>query len=152
VAPLRAEHLDLRSQPATLLVADGKGGKQRVVPLGPGLVEALRGCALPRRGWLFPGQTRQRVPTGDHVSASQVSHLCSKYLREVIGSESSYHALRHRFGTDAWAASLDLRLVGDLLGHANPRTTAGYAALVPGRAAAVTAELSARLLPANSPM
>ncbi len=145
VAPLRAEDLALTVAHAATVRVEGKGGKERVIPLGPAVVAELRGCGLPRRGWLFPGQDRQRQPTGLPVTASQVSHLGSRYLHES-GSPSTFHSLRHRFGTDAYAASCDLRLVQELLGHASPVTTAIYAALVPGRAAQVTAAIASQRL------
>jgi len=105
----------------------------------PGTISRV--CALPVRGWLFPGQDRQCRPTGLPVTASQVSHLASRYLHES-GSSSTFHALRHRFATDAYAASCELRLVQELLGHASPVTTAVYAALVPGRSAEVAAQVA----------
>lgn len=144
VAPLRVEDLRLSDIGATVRVV-GKGGKERVVPLGPAVVAELRCCGLPRRGWLFPGQTRQREPTGHHVSPGQVSKLGSAYLHES-GSDSTFHALRHRYATDMYAASCDLRLVQELLGHASPATTAVYTALVPGRAAQIAADVAASRL------
>jgi len=140
VAALRAEDVDLTGLPPTVRV-QGKGDRQRVVPLAPLLVDELRGLRV-RRGPLFTGLTRRCEPTGRQITAERVSHLCSRYLHDS-GSESTFHALRHRFLTDAWATSLDLRLVQDLAGHASPRETAGYAALVPGRAAAVVDQIAA---------
>jgi len=43
-----------------------------------------------------------------------------------LGIEHSAHHLRHRFGTQLYAKTHDLRLVQDLMGHADPKTTAGY--------------------------
>ena len=40
------------------------------------------------------------------------------------------HQCRHRFATDAYRASHDLRLVQELLGHQSPSTTAGYTGYV----------------------
>ncbi len=98
-------------------------------------------CDLPFRGWLFPGQDRQRQPTGGHVTASQVSHLASRYLHDS-GSASTFHALRHHFGTEVYRGSLDIRLTQDLLGHSSPAMTAGYTALAPGRAVDVVGQVA----------
>lgn len=141
IAPLRAEDVDLRGSTPTVRIHHAKGSKQRVVPLAPQLVEALLRCDLPFRGWLFPGQDRQRQPTGGHVTASQVSHLASRYLHET-GSPSTFHALRHHFGTEVYRGSLDIRLTQDLLGHSSPAMTAGYTALAPGRAVDVVGQVA----------
>ncbi len=45
-----------------------------------------------------------------------------------LGIDGRAHALRHRFGTETYRASRDIRVVQELLGHASPQTTAGYAA------------------------
>jgi integrase/recombinase XerC len=43
-----------------------------------------------------------------------------------VGISDTLHAGRHHFGTGTYAESLDLRLVGELLGHSDPATTAVY--------------------------
>lgn len=91
----------------------GKGGKDRIMPLHPDVAAAL----LERpRGWLFPGQTN------GHLSAGHVTHLVS---RALPGTWTA-HPLRHRFGTDAFTRTHNLLGVMELLGHANPETTARY--------------------------
>lgn len=49
--------------------------------------------------------------------------------------------LRHRFATQLYRVSRDLRMVGECLGHADPRTTAGYAAYAQEKAAEMVAAL-----------
>jgi site-specific recombinase XerD len=56
--------------------------------------------------------------------------LLNVYLRN-IGIPARAHQFRHWFGTEVYRQTLDLRLVGALLGHADLKTTAGYVALVP---------------------
>lgn len=143
VAPLRVGDVDLSATPPTVFVADGQGGKQRVVPLGPVVAAELKRLGR-TRGWLFPVRDRQgHEVAGTHVSASQVSHLASKYLH-ASGSVSTFHALRHRLGTDVWAEGRDVKVPMELLGHAGPRTSFGYAALTPGRSAEVIDRIGQR--------
>lgn len=45
-----------------------------------------------------------------------------------LGIDATAHHLRHWFGTKTYEACRDLRVVQELMGHASPVTTAGYAA------------------------
>lgn len=125
----RSDVLD-RQSPALLLVVMAKGGRERLVPAHPEVLEALA-PVLPVKGRIFPG----RVP-------STVSRLVRTHLH-ACGIEASAHQLRHWFATAVYASSSDLRLTQELLGHASPTTTAIYTALAQGRAAVVVDSLSA---------
>jgi integrase/recombinase XerC len=105
----------------TLVVTAPKGRRQRTVPLHPALWDALRAAGLPRSGYLF----RQR--SGLAVPAWKVSQVVNDHLRS-LGIDSTLHKLRHHFATKVYAASLDLRLTQELLGHSSPTTTAMYTA------------------------
>jgi site-specific recombinase XerC len=56
-----------------------------------------------------------------------VSQLANQHLH-ACGSAATLHQLRHWFGTETYRARRDLRVVQELLGHASPMSTAGYAA------------------------
>lgn len=90
----------------------GKGGHVRVIPLRDEITDELRARG---RGYVFPS------PTGGHLTPAHVGKLIRRELRVA-----TTHQLRHRFGTDAYAASRDLRAVQELLGHANVSTTVLY--------------------------
>lgn len=94
----------------------GKGGKERLVPLHPAILAKIP----PGAGWLFPS------PFGEHLQPNSVSVI----LKRVLGPGYSAHMLRHRFATQAYAATHDLRAVQELLGHSKPETTMRYT-LVP---------------------
>jgi integrase len=115
-----------------LVVRDGKGGRQRILPLHPLVGDALRG--LPKSGPLF------RNKQGQAIAPNTVTQRANRFLH-ACGVTETLHTTRHRFGTKAYQASHDLRLTQELLGHASPITTALYAAWEPARAAAVVGAL-----------
>lgn len=127
VANLAVEDvLDTRQPPVLLL--NGKGGKQRVVPLHPTCAIALR-PVMPRRGSVFG------------LDATKVSQRIGAHLRDC-GIAATAHQLRHWFATNVYEASGgDLRLTQELLGHASPSTTAVYTAWSKSRAAGVVERL-----------
>lgn len=138
IAYLRRETiLDALMPPLLLVAAEAtKGTRERTVPLHPVTLAALRAVPLPRSGWVFPRADGQPGPNMPY----RISHLCNTFLHEDCGLPITLHQLRHRFGTQTYRASKDLRVVQELLGHANPQTTAGYAAYNAADAlAAVTA-------------
>ena len=108
-----------------LHVRQGKGRKDRVVPLSTVALEALR---LYRRyrptpdPWLFPGQRR-----GRHLSERSVQHVFAKARdRAGITKPATVHTLRHSFATHLHEAGIGLRYIQSLLGHRSSRTTEIY--------------------------
>lgn len=96
------------------LLVHGKGGKDRVVPLLDDLAAVLR--SLPD-GYAFPGRV------DGHLSPAWVGKVVSRLLVD----DWTGHKLRHRAATAWWEASgHDVLTVGELLGHADPKTTRLY--------------------------
>jgi len=122
IATLDRDDLLDRNNPPVMIVVDGKGGHQRVLPLHPATMPALRVAGLPRAGWVFT-----RPNSTYRLHGWQVSQIVGRYLHSM-GIDASAHQLRHWFGTKTYQASRDLRAVQHLMGHASPTTTAGYAA------------------------
>lgn len=107
------------------LIVRGKGDKQRIVPLP----DDLAGIIMDARGYLFPGRFVGHVEEsyiGDHIS-----HL--------LPDGYAAHTLRHRFATTAYAATHDLFVVAELLGHESVETTEHYVAMPDGRLREATA-------------
>lgn len=105
---------------AMLLHVDGKGGKERTVPVPADLAPMLRGVR--KRGRLF------LRASGNPVTPNDVSHYSAEFLRS-IGLPYVLHQLRHRFGTEFYKISKDIRQTQDLMGHSSPATTSGYVAV-----------------------
>jgi integrase/recombinase XerD len=109
----------------------GKGGKQRLVPLGRAALEALRAYlegqrprlvrAAPDAPWVFVSRG------GKALTREMLWVLIRKYARRAgLTGKVSPHTLRHSFATHLLAGGADLRTVQELLGHANIRTTQQY--------------------------
>ncbi len=122
IAGLAVEDIDLEDDPTMLRLRTTKGDKPRGVALAGATLEALAAVELPRTGPAFPGLT-----------ARVVSAKINAFL-DRCGIDATAHQLRHWFGTEVYRGTRDLRLVQELLGHADISTTAGYVALVPSPA------------------
>ncbi len=107
------------------LIVRGKGDKQRIVPLP----DDLAGIIMDARGYLFPGRFV------GHVEESYIGDHISRLLPDGYAA----HTLRHRFATTAYAATHDLFVVAELLGHESVETTEHYVAMPDGRLREATA-------------
>ena len=116
---------DIDSKRLVLRIADGKGGKERLVMLSPKLLELLRAywkAERPRNEWLFPG----RDPA-QHISIRSVQLAC-QIARESagVGKHITMHTLRHSFATHLLEAGTDVCTIKLLLGHRSLSSTARY--------------------------
>lgn len=115
--------LDRASLGPDAMRVTGKGSHERIVPIHPVVSKAMGSTALARTGPVF------RQENGQPYDAKQVSRRGSLYF-EMIGYPGvTLHQLRHSFGTRIYKHSLNLRATQELLGHQDPGTTAGYAAV-----------------------
>lgn len=99
----------------------GKGRKERIVPMHRLVLDSLRAYGMARNGHLFLRDDMTPFP------AQRVSRRVAVYFDE-LGIDATAHQLRHWFGTMIQAQCGDLRVTQELLGHASPSTSAGYAA------------------------
>lgn len=123
ISQLRREDVMDRQTSPVIMIIDGKGGKDRVVPLAPLVIRELYRQDLPARGHLFLRFDGQPGPLPPHA----ISKYANTALRS-LGIEATLHQLRHRFATKTYEAIGDLRVVQELLGHSSPTTTSSYAA------------------------
>jgi len=115
---------DIDSRRMTILVARGKGNKQRLVPLSPKLLTELRLFWQTHRNpvWLFPSRLPDR-----HLGIAVVEKSCRKAKhRAGLTRRFSTHALRHTFATELLEAGVDLFSIQKILGHQSLCTTARY--------------------------
>lgn len=123
VVALRVRDID--NQRMVLRIAEGKGGKERLVMLSPKLLDLLRAywkAEHPRGEWLFPG----RDP-GQHISIRSVQLACQT-ARDAAGISKhiTMHTLRHSFATHLLEAGTNVCTIKLLLGHRSLSTTARY--------------------------
>ena len=124
----RLKVTDIDSQRMVIHIKQGKGGKDRDVPLSPKLLETLREYWLwknPQK-YLFPGEAR-RGSNGEHLTPKAVYHACTGAARRAgIQKRVGPHTLRHSFATHLLESGADLRTIQLLLGHASLNHTIIY--------------------------
>jgi len=124
VADLRWERVDLDA--AVITVVEGKGGRDRAVPIHSRLLEELRLWSHTNgSGPLF------RSRRGGALSDEGISEMFRRFVKGRLGIECTAHQLRHSFATELRRRGADLREIQSLLGHANLNTTAIYTAVYP---------------------
>lgn len=115
---------------ASLVQLHGKGGKDRMVPLGERARSALRRYLDDLRPTLDPSNKQRRLllsARGRPLSRHALWKLVHDAgLRAGITKPVYTHLLRHSFATHLLEGGADLRSVQELLGHANLTTTQRY--------------------------
>ncbi len=118
---LNVENVDTLSNIAKV---QGKGKKERIVPLGDQAVKAIReylDCRLQRNRALFLNKN------GTRLTDRGVRNIINKRMLEAsLQLHVSPHMMRHSFATHMLNRGADLRSVQELLGHSNLSTTQIY--------------------------
>jgi len=119
---------DIDSKRMVIHIRQGKGSRDRDVPLSPKLLEALRQYWLWKkpRVYLFPsteGQRGAEAPMSDKVVWWAVREAAR---RAGITRKIGPHTFRHSFATELLEAGTDLRTIQLLMGHARLEDTTLY--------------------------
>lgn len=99
------------------LRVQGKGGVVSVIPVHPDLAAYAR--SRPTSGYWFPSRG------GGHVTGNNVSRVVSDHMRRQ-GVRGTAHCLRHWIGTELVDDGAQIRVVQEVLRHANLQTTQIY--------------------------
>ena len=133
VSELVSLRISSLSRDGRVATVRGKGGKERLVPLGEAarravaewlpLRDSMLGKKIETVPWLFPSRA-----TAGHITRNSFA----KQLRKIALSAGldpgrvSPHVLRHAFATHLLANGADLRSVQKMLGHSDISTTQIY--------------------------
>jgi site-specific recombinase XerD len=148
---LRVSQID--SSRMVIHIQNGKGGKDRYVPLSPPLLSLLRSHWLSHHHptWLFPARRRPNELFSSHPLLPRSVEAAMQAAVTECGFQKhvTVHTLRHSWATHLLEAGINLRLIQAWLGHSSPTTTMLYTHLTIAshqRASAVMTELLEQIL------
>lgn len=112
----------------------GKGGKERIVPLGSYAIEAIEGYLVRCRPVFLKDKKNPALflnQRGGTLTRQSVWNMMKAYGKQVgIGDSLSPHTLRHSLAAHMLENGADLRTVQEILGHADLATTQIYTQLL----------------------
>ena len=123
---------DIDSDRMLIHIRQGKGSKDRCVPLPEHILKILRQYWMTHRhgALLFPAKTPMGVPLSEAsnpMPAKGVRNAFRAALEESgVRKKATVHTLRHSWATHLLEAGISLRLIQGYLGHSSPSTTAIY--------------------------
>jgi integrase/recombinase XerD len=113
-----------------VLIARGKGDKERLVPVGAPAADAVKAYLTVARERLLHGRRSKDLfvtPRGGRMTRQGFSKILDRHARAAgIRRKISPHKLRHSFATHLLEGGADLRAVQEMLGHADVSTTQIY--------------------------
>jgi site-specific recombinase XerD len=129
---LQVRDIDSHADRMCIHVVQGKGGKDRYVPLADDVLEVLRAwwrSARPRM-WIFPGQGGQDKGSQPITDATVQKWYYAARDAAGITKRGGIHTLRHCYATHLLEAGVDLHSLSKWLGHNHLSTTGRYLHLV----------------------
>ncbi len=123
---VRLQVKDIDGERHVLHIHQGKGGKDRYVPLPSACLKMLRQHWLTHRNplWMFPSPFEE---ANQPMNESGVQRAFSAAVKESgIHKKATVHTLRHSYATHLLEAGVNLRIIQSYLGHASPATTSIY--------------------------
>lgn len=127
---------DVDEDQGVIFIRQGKGGHQRLVPIGETALEWLLQYKYEVRP-LYETEDEQTLflyDNGEPFLKARLSALVKRLMQSAgINAEGSCHLLRHACATHLLEAGMDLRLIQQLLGHAKADTTAIYTHVAIGK-------------------
>jgi integrase/recombinase XerD len=121
---LNLKPADIASDRGLLIIRQGKGNKDRVVPISEKIIEMLREYyrLYKPKVWLFEGQE-----SGSAYGERSLQMVLKHSLELArIKKPATLHWLRHSYATHLLEKGTDLRYIQELLGHKSSKTTEIY--------------------------
>jgi integrase/recombinase XerC len=124
LAGLNVEDINIRE---ALVKAQGKGKKERIVPIGSKALDAIKSY-LVERLLLKSRETAVFLNRlGTRLTDRGVRRIVVKYSKALaISGNVGPHTLRHSFASHLLQGGADLRVIQELLGHVSLSTTQKY--------------------------
>jgi site-specific recombinase XerD len=150
-----------KETPPRLHLRNGKGGKDRYVPVAPAMIQELRDWWIvhrnpkflfpsPGRGWADRTLSLSQAMTGStapmSVSSVQLAYRLAR-AASGVNSASTTHSLRHSYATHLLEEGVSLRQISAYLGHESLDTTVIYTHLTAISEARTQAALAALYQP-----
>jgi len=121
---------DVDYERGLLRIEQGKGKKDRYVPIGQRAIQWIKKYLHEARKLLRPGPNEQTLflnMIGVRMKANRLGTRVHQIIRAAkIGKSGSCHIFRHTFATLLLEKGCDVRYVQEMLGHSNMETTAVY--------------------------
>ena len=132
---------DIDSERMQVRVRNGKGGKDRYVPLPARTLEILRNYlgSFHPQSWLFPSKNPKEPISPTNLQKTFKLVVC----QSGIEKDASIHTLRHSYATCLLEHGVSLRFIQEVLGHRSSQTTALYTHLTQRVMDSCTATLNA---------
>jgi len=127
LANARLENFNLEER---VVRVTGKGNKTRIVPAGRKACEALAAYLSSERPKFVKRRTSSEIflsERGTKLTTARIWQIVKKHARHAGFEKNIYpHLLRHRFATHLLGNGADLRIIQEMLGHADISTTQVY--------------------------
>ena len=123
----RLENIDLDHR---VIRVTGKGNKTRLVPIGTVAIDAIRDYLGKERPQLVTKRTGSHIFLTHHgkgMTTSRLLQIVKSHAARAGLEQTAYpHLMRHSFATHLLTGGADLRIIQELLGHADISTTEIY--------------------------
>lgn len=128
---------DIEAEREVIHIRNGKGGKDRYIPLPEKILKMLRQYWVTHRHpvWIYPSRREAgyRIETATKpMTVRAVQQAFEGALQESgVQKIATVHTLRHSYATHLLEAGVNLRVIQAYLGHASPASTSIYTHLTP---------------------
>jgi integrase/recombinase XerD len=130
ISELANAHLENLDSEGRILRVVGKGNKTRLVPVGRKACEALASYLSMERPRLLKRRSGSEIflsERGTKLTTARIWQIVKKHARQSGLEKNIYpHLLRHSFATHLLGNGADLRIIQEMLGHADISTTQVY--------------------------